>query len=339
MSELASPRALPALRKGPLTSAHIVRWLAAQQNWDKIHHDLAYAQQCAGLPGTVVNGALKQHFIVQFLDQAFGEEAWVWQLQYEFVAPDPVGSTLEVRGRVVGSSRHQERPGIAVEVEIFNLDTGRVSTRGKAVVLAESGRTIADALDCADRFFADRPPVPLETVDRVPEAIRSALGSVLEERQSIYPVDLSRLRIFAAALMGLRPRHFHPAHGSAVVAPPLYPLHGIELLPGEPELSFDAMALGREGVTEIGRDLAERFGLPPGGVLNGGNQVQVHSLARPGERICGRSTLADVRHRQGSRRGPMLFLDTVNAYWESSGRPLLTERQTVVCVLSGPAGA
>ena len=46
----APPVELPALRKGPWTSAHLVRWCAAQQNWDRIHYDQAYAQQVAGLP-------------------------------------------------------------------------------------------------------------------------------------------------------------------------------------------------------------------------------------------------------------------------------------------------
>ena len=329
-----SDGALPALRKGPLTSAHIVRWLAAQQNWDKIHHDLQYAQQTAGLPGTVVNGALKQHFIVQFLDEAFGEHAWIWRLQYDFVAPDPVGSTLEVRGRTTGTSRQQNRDAVEVDVEIVNLDTTQVSTRGKAVVLLEPGKPVADALDSAGDFFAKPESKPPEAADdMVPEVVRSAIGRVLEERASVYPLDLGRLRIFASAIMGLRPRHFHPDHGSAIVAPPLFPLHGIELLPGDPELSTDPTALGREGATEIGRNLADQFELPPGGLLNGGNKVQIHSFARPGERICGRSVLAAAHHRQGSRRGSMLFLESINDYWESSGRPLLTERQTLVCVL------
>lgn len=285
------------------------------------------------MTGTVVNGAFKQHFIVQFLDEAFGEEAWIWRLQYEFIAPDAVGSTLEVRGRIVASSRRRNRHVIDVEVEIVNLDTGQVSTRGNAVVLVETGKPVMDALDAAGDFFAKSAPARPEAGEMVPERVRNAIGAVLEERASAYSVDLSRLRLFASALMGLRPRHFDPALGSAIVAPPLYPLHGIELLPGDPELSTDPAALGREGVTEIGRNFAGPFKLPPGGLLNGGNKVQIHSLAKVGERICGRSVLAAAHHRHGSRRGPMLFLESVNDDWESGGRPLLTERQTLVCVL------
>ena len=35
--------ALPLLEKGPLTSAHLMRWSAAMENWHKIHYDKPFA--------------------------------------------------------------------------------------------------------------------------------------------------------------------------------------------------------------------------------------------------------------------------------------------------------
>ena len=64
--------------------------------------------------------------------------------------------------------------------------------------------------------------------------------------------------------------------------------------------------------------------------LNAGNQVQVHSLARAGERIRARSTLVGARRRSGARGGDMVFFETLNHYTETGGRPLLTERQSMV---------
>ena len=157
----------------------------------------------------------------------------------------------------------------------------------------------------------------------------------IDVRESSYAIDLSRLRLFADAVMGLRRLYFDPDIGAAssygkVVAPPLFPLHGIEALPGSLPLSEDPESQGREGVNEVGRDLATLFGINPAGGMNAGNQVEIHSLARVGERICAESTLVGARRRRGKRGGEMIFFETVNIYKESSGRPLVTERQTVV---------
>ena len=111
---------------------------------------------------------------------------------------------------------------------------------------------------------------------------------------------------------------------------PLFPIHAISRRPGEHELSTDAKAMGREGVCEIGRDLASLFGFSPTGLLNGGNRVQVHSLVSVGERVSGRSILRDVRSRTGKRGGAMLIFETENKYVSSTGRPLLTESQSIV---------
>jgi hypothetical protein len=88
--------------------------------------------------------------------------------------------------------------------------------------------------------------------------------------------------------------------------------------------------MGREGTSEIGRDISSLFGIPPGGLLNGGNKVEIHSLVRRGERVCGKSTLLGVRARRGKKGGQMLIFETLNEYWESGGRRLLTERQTII---------
>jgi len=146
------------------------------------------------------------------------------------------------------------------------------------------------------------------------------------------------LRLFADAVMDLDPVHYDPTFPSpwgAVVAPPLFPLHGLEALPDSLPLSEAADAQGREGVNEVGRDLGPRFGLAAAGGMNAGNRVQVHSLARVGEVICARSRLAGARRRSGARGGDMVFFDTLNEYTEAGGRPLVTERQSVVVRVLG----
>ena len=94
-------------------------------------------------------------------------------------------------------------------------------------------------------------------------------------------------------------------------------------------MSEELDAQGREGVNEVGRDLAQRFGFGPAGGMNAGNRVQLHSLLRVGERVRVRSVLAGdpSPHRPARRR--MLFVETLNNYEETGWRSLLTERQTI----------
>jgi len=329
---------LPPLHKPRFTSTHVVRWMAAQQNWDRIHFDQAFCRDVARLEAPVINGALKQHWIAQFLAQAL-PGSWPWRIDYKFLAPDHVGQKLQVRGSAGASYDHGGRRFQEVAVEIVNLDRDAVTTRGNAVVLLpRDGETVLDALG------VEGPPglaLPLEVaaVDPgAPAAASARLGSELDRRVSHYALDLSRLRLFADAVMDLAPFHYDPAAPSpwhSVVAPPLFPLHGLEALPGTYPLDEAPDAQGREGVNEVGRDLARQFGFSAAGGMNAGNRVQVHSLARVGERICAHSILADVRRRSGPRGGDMLFFESLNHYSEAGGRPLLTERQTVVFRLGG----
>lgn len=326
---------LAPLEKPRFTSTHIVRWLAAQQNWDKIHFDQQFTREVARLDAPVVNGALKQHWIAQFLAQSF-PNGWVWRVDYRFIGPDFVGDKLQVQGRVAASQALGGRVFVSVEVEIVNLDRDATTTSGTAiVVLAPDGACVPDAIGIEAPPGMELPQDAALPDARVPPAINAWLGKQTERRVSCYPVDLSRLRLFADAAMGLPPVHFDPVAASGspwgvVVAPPLFPLHGIEAMPGSLPLSEDPRAQGREGVNEIGRDVAQRFGLDAAGGLNGGNRVQVHSLARVGERIEAVSTLVGAHVRSGKRGGQMLVLETLNHYSESGGRPLLTERQAVV---------
>jgi acyl dehydratase len=339
ISTLAPGAGLPPLDKPRLTSSHIVRWLAAQQNWDKIHYDQAYCTQFARLDRPVINGGLKQHLIVQFLQQAFAGAGWVWRVHYQFTGPDFVGEQLRVQGGVAAVERTPEHVFVTVAFEIVNLDRQQETTRGQAVVLlARDGGPVLDALALAQAPAALALATHTADDGSAPEAVRQRIGQVIETRMSAYPVDLSRLRLFADAVMGLAPIFFDPAAAArgpygVVVAPPLFPLHGIEAVPGTLPLSEAPEAMGREGVNEVGRDPASLFGLAAGGGMNAGNQAEVHSLVRAGERVGATSTLVGARSRPGREGGQLLFVETLNRYTEAGGRPLLTERQTIVLKL------
>jgi hydroxyacyl-ACP dehydratase HTD2-like protein with hotdog domain len=82
---------IPNLVKGPLTTAHLMRWSAAIENWHKIHYDRTFAQDRDKLPDLLINGSLKQQFIAQALKDWAGPHGWVWKIEFQFRAMNTVG--------------------------------------------------------------------------------------------------------------------------------------------------------------------------------------------------------------------------------------------------------
>lgn len=336
---LASGAPLPPLPKGRFGASRLVQWCAAQQNWDRIHFDLPYAQ-ASGLRERVVNGALKQHLLVQFLERTFGESGWIWRLDFSFTSPDWVGEHLEVRGRIDRSRDCGGYQLLELTLEIWNLEQQLASTGGKAVVLLGRPGVVLRSLpafepppelmlDCA---FGDAGGAGEPGEAAMPAAVRERIGAIVESVESAYPLDLSRLRLFAEAVGDCLPHQFDPAAGSrsaygSVVAPALFPIHAIELAPGSRPLDPSEAATGREGSSEIGRGLAGRLGLSTGPALNGGSSVELHSLLAVGERIRAQSRLARVAIRQSRRAGRLLIVESLNEYRVvGSDRLLLRER-------------
>ena len=126
--------ALPPLSKGPLTSAHLMRWSAAMENWHKIHYDKTFAVEHDKLPGILVNGTLKQQFIMQFLRGWAGDGGWVWKVSFQFRAMNLEGETLRMWAKV---KEKRETPAyglVELELGVVNGGEDKESTPGTAVV-------------------------------------------------------------------------------------------------------------------------------------------------------------------------------------------------------------
>jgi len=124
---------LPLLEKGPLTTAHLMRWSAAMENWHKIHYDKQFAIEHDKLPGLLINGSFKQQFILQLLKDWVGPAGWVWKVSFQFRAMNVVGETLSVWGKV---SAKRDTPAYGlVEIDLgITNDAGKESTPGKATL-------------------------------------------------------------------------------------------------------------------------------------------------------------------------------------------------------------
>jgi len=114
-----------------LSTAHLVRWCAASENWHRIHYDTPYCVEHEKLPGPLVNGSWKQHFLVQMMREWLGPEGWLAHIVFQFRAMNVAGETLTAHGTV---KEAYERGGFGVVVcEIGILNEREVeSTPGEA---------------------------------------------------------------------------------------------------------------------------------------------------------------------------------------------------------------
>lgn len=135
--DIAAGDAIGPLFKGPLTTAHLMRWSAAMENWHKIHYDLPFATGHDKLPGLLINGSLKQQFIAQLLKDWAGPTGWLWKLRFQFRAMNLVGERLAVWGKVTATRRVDAPRGacglVDIDIGIRN-DAGLESTPGAATV-------------------------------------------------------------------------------------------------------------------------------------------------------------------------------------------------------------
>lgn len=111
-----------------------MRWSAAMENWHRIHYDLPFAQEHDKLPGLVVNGSWKQHFIVQMIRRWAEPSGWLYKVAFQFRAMNLVGSTLTAWAEV---TELVERDGFGwVSLKSGILDgQGIESTPGTALVV------------------------------------------------------------------------------------------------------------------------------------------------------------------------------------------------------------
>src|SRR5262249_40244652 len=93
---------LTPLVRGPMTPVHLMRWSAAIENWHRIHYDEPFATGHDGLPGLLVNGSWKQHFLVQMVREWLGQDGWLARIGFQFRGMDVAGSTLIAWGRITG---------------------------------------------------------------------------------------------------------------------------------------------------------------------------------------------------------------------------------------------
>ncbi len=122
---------LPALRKDP-TTQQLVKYAGASRDFYQIHYDKDFALS-NGLPGVILQGALRNAFLGHLVTDWIGEHGTLKKLSAQYRGMDPIGATYFVKGTV--KKKHVRGGEHIVECELrVESSEGKATTSGYAVV-------------------------------------------------------------------------------------------------------------------------------------------------------------------------------------------------------------
>jgi acyl dehydratase len=129
---LAPGKVLATIDKGVISTAHIMRWSAAVENFHRIHYDQTFATSHDKLPGILINGSWKQHVLVELAKLSMGTAGWLWRMKFRFKKMDLAGDALRAVSRVVATHAIGQLGFVTLSIELLN-HAGEVSTAGHAI--------------------------------------------------------------------------------------------------------------------------------------------------------------------------------------------------------------
>lgn len=132
--DVAVGQDIPSIVKGPMSTAHLVRWCAAMENWHLIHFDWRYATQVDKLPDVMVNGTWKQNVMIQLVTDWVGESGWLWKTKFQFRGMNVPGDVLTAWGRVVSAEPRGAYGVVQLDIGLRN-QKGEEGTPGTATVV------------------------------------------------------------------------------------------------------------------------------------------------------------------------------------------------------------
>jgi len=118
--------------KGVMTTAHIMRWSAAVENFHRIHYDWRFATGHDKLPDVLVNGSWKQHVLVQLVKDSLGPGGWLWKLKFRYKKMDVAGDRIRGRADVLAKNVIDGLGFVTLRL-VLTDQNDRVSTAGHAI--------------------------------------------------------------------------------------------------------------------------------------------------------------------------------------------------------------
>ena len=126
---------IPSLLKAS-TTRQLVQYAGASGDFYEIHYDKDVAQG-NGLPGPILQGALKNAFLAQLVTDWIGEVGTLKSLSCQYRGMDVPGDTLVCKGTVAKKYIEDERHMVDCRIWLEN-GSGERTTRGSATVILPS---------------------------------------------------------------------------------------------------------------------------------------------------------------------------------------------------------
>jgi acyl dehydratase len=333
---------LPTIEKGPWSNAHIARWCAAQENWERLHYDYKFATQQWALTDVVANGNWRKHAMAQIFKDWAGHGGWLWKLSIQYRGRHYPGDLLTVWARVREMKEVEGLGIVELDCGMKNQD-GDETTPGTATVVLPSrrGGEVPNPFVPPASLQREGEYVPAGNIDRpryVTEEVRGYIGWEGEEVESWDEVCKSELRRFAQAIPDPDPLYWDQDYAKGtrfgtIVGMPLFPVDAFKHPPTEPDrltakIKEDPHFWGGPPGDCRGGYPENPAGLP-GRLLNAGQSFEVFQLARLGEKLRKKSRLLDIYERQGST-GRLVFGVGQTTYWNGRGEVILKGREVGV---------
>ncbi|MBI4338944.1 MAG: MaoC family dehydratase N-terminal domain-containing protein [Chloroflexi bacterium] len=146
---------LPANEYGAVTSERVVRFSAAVENYEALHHDFLWCRE-HGFPNVLINGPLKEGLLATYAEQLAGEQGFVRKLSVSHRAMDYPGDILTAKGTVSRKEAGSDGLGY-VDVDIWlENQRGERSCPGQATVVLQrrGGPAVPTAFVCPPQSVA-----------------------------------------------------------------------------------------------------------------------------------------------------------------------------------------
>jgi len=340
--DVSTGMSVPPLVIGPWTTSHIVRWCAAQENWERHHTDYKYATIHEGLRDVVANGNWRKYVVARLLKDWLGHGGWLWRLMMRYTGLHFPGDVFNVWAKVTKKYEMDGLGFVDLEGGMRNQE-GKETTPMTAVVVVplKEGKEVPYPFVPPPGLHYES-PFPKGTVCEAPKFVtdeaKRYIGREADELEAVDEVCKSELRRFAQAIPDPDPIYWDEEYArrtrfGTLVAPPLFPVDAFKPAPHLPDR-----------LTEELRKAPYFWGGPPGDYrlyvevplgtthahFNGGQEYEIFRYAKLGDRLRAKRRVVDLYEKEGKTFGRLVFEEDLTTYRDSKGDVIMKERALTI---------
>lgn len=115
-----------------LDATAMVLQVSGSQDWNRVHHDTAFAQE-SGMSGIFYNTGWTTGMLGRLLTDWAGRSGWVAKLSFQMRGMNSSGAVVRAHAKVTGKRQDNNKALVDLDIFLENDQVG-VTTPGKATV-------------------------------------------------------------------------------------------------------------------------------------------------------------------------------------------------------------